>query len=164
MAFSSIFPKNSESRAISLSITLLKKNAPHVKRVVSFADGCQSWDGTIYRAAWFELTNIARKKKTFYILPNGESFTTLTIKLHWYAWWITKYITKQEFDNIFGSKFNNTKSFDVLMAKIWAKELDGFSLRYIKHLKPWLQRNYTILPYSKIKEVWASMYLGKKRA
>ena len=40
MAFDSVLPRNSESRAISLSIRLLKKYAPHVKWIVSFADAC----------------------------------------------------------------------------------------------------------------------------
>ncbi len=44
MAFSDILPKNSESRAISISIKLIKKYAPHIKRIVSYADGCQCRD------------------------------------------------------------------------------------------------------------------------
>ena len=31
MAFDEVLPKNSESRAISISIKLIKKNAPHIK-------------------------------------------------------------------------------------------------------------------------------------
>lgn len=58
MAFSDLLPKNSESRAIAISIRLLKQKAPHLKWIISFADGCQCGDGTIYRASGFELTNI----------------------------------------------------------------------------------------------------------
>jgi hypothetical protein len=69
MAFSDILPRNSESRAIAISIRLIKKNAPHIKWIVSFADGCQCGDGTIYRASGFELTAI-KKNKTIIFLGN----------------------------------------------------------------------------------------------
>jgi len=70
MAFSDILPKNSESRSISVTIKLIKKNAPHVKWVLSFADGTQCGDGTIYRASGFKLTAI-NKNSTIYRLANG---------------------------------------------------------------------------------------------
>jgi len=71
MAFSPILPKNSESRCIAVSLRLIKKNAPHVKWILSFADGTQCGDGTIYRASGFELTAI-NKNKTIVKLPNGQ--------------------------------------------------------------------------------------------
>ena len=40
MAFDEYLPRNSESRCIGLSLRLIKKNAPQIKWVVSFADGC----------------------------------------------------------------------------------------------------------------------------
>ena len=55
MAFSDLLPKYSESRCIAISVKLLKKNAPHIKWVLSFADGTQCGDGTIYRASGFKL-------------------------------------------------------------------------------------------------------------
>jgi len=72
MAFSEILPKNSESRCIAVSIRLIKKNAPQIKWILSFADGTQCGDGTIYRASGFKLTAI-NKNSTIYRLPNGES-------------------------------------------------------------------------------------------
>ena len=72
MAFSEILPKNSESRCIAVSIRLIKKNAPQVKWILSFADGTQCGDGTIYRASGFKLTAI-NKNSTIYRLPSGES-------------------------------------------------------------------------------------------
>ena len=71
MAFSPILPKNSESRCIAVSLRLIKKNAPHVKWILSFADGTQCGDGTIYRASGFKLTAI-NKNKTIVKLPNGQ--------------------------------------------------------------------------------------------
>ena len=58
MAFDSVLPRNSESRAISMSIRLLKKYAPQVKWIISFADACSCGDGTIYRASNFVLIAI----------------------------------------------------------------------------------------------------------
>jgi hypothetical protein len=60
MAFDDVLPRNSESRALSIAWRLLKKHAPQVKWVVSFADGTQCGDGTIYRAAGFVLTAIKK--------------------------------------------------------------------------------------------------------
>lgn len=66
MAFDSVLPRNSESRAISLSIRLLKKYAPHVKWIVSFADACSCGDGAIYRASNFVLTGIKENEAICY--------------------------------------------------------------------------------------------------
>lgn len=58
LAFTDALPRNSESRALGIAMRLLRKHAPHVKWVVSFADACQCGDGTIYRASGFVLTGI----------------------------------------------------------------------------------------------------------
>ena len=58
MAFDDYLPKYSESRCLAIAFKLIKKNAPQIKWVLSFSDGCQSGDGTIYRAAGFHLTMI----------------------------------------------------------------------------------------------------------
>ena len=79
MAFDDVLPKNSESRAISLSIKMIKKNAPHVKWIISFADACQCGDGTIYRASNFILTGI-KENEALYQLPNGEVIHQLTLQ------------------------------------------------------------------------------------
>jgi hypothetical protein len=59
MAFDEHLPKYSESRCIAISIKLIKKNAPHIKWIISFADGTQCGDGTIYRASGFGLVGIS---------------------------------------------------------------------------------------------------------
>ncbi|MBO7444194.1 MAG: hypothetical protein J6W16_03725 [Methanobrevibacter sp.] len=59
MAFDEDLPRNSESRCIAISIRLIKKSAPRIKRIISFADGTQCGDGTIYRASGFKLVGIA---------------------------------------------------------------------------------------------------------
>src|SRR5210317_1045803 len=80
MAFDDYLPKYSESRCIAISIRLIKKNAPHIKWIISFADGTQCGDGTIYRASGFKLVGIEKNagickinckiahiKKTYYL-------------------------------------------------------------------------------------------------
>lgn len=71
MAFGPALPRNSESRAIAICFRIMRKNYPQLKRVVSFADGCQCGDGTIYRASGFVLTSI-NKNSTMARLPSGE--------------------------------------------------------------------------------------------
>ena len=142
MAFSDILPKYSESRAIAVSIKLLRKKAPHIKWIISFADGCQCWDGTIYRASGFDLSDI-KVNKTILKMPDGKIVADKTLnnaKKTKYKEWNAGYWKKN-----------------------WAEQLKWFMLRYIKLIQPNLKRNYEVLPYSKIKEMWASMYLWEKR-
>ena len=79
MAFDDYLPRNSESRCISQSIKLIKKNAPHIKWIVSFADGCSCGDGTIYRASNFVLTLI-KPNEALAELPNGEKIHLMTLQ------------------------------------------------------------------------------------
>jgi hypothetical protein len=55
MALSDLCPKNSESRALSICLSMIRKRYPHIKVIVSFADACQCGDGTIYKASGFKL-------------------------------------------------------------------------------------------------------------
>ena len=81
MAFDDTLPRNSESHCIGLAMRMLRKNAPHVKWVLSFADGCSCGDGTIYRASNFVLTGIT-KNSTILRLPNGKEISNMTITAH----------------------------------------------------------------------------------
>lgn len=150
MAFSDLLPKYSESRAIAISIKLLKKKAPHLKWIISFSDGCQCWDWTIYRASGFELSEI-KKNKGMYDLWNGEVVSGLCI-----GDWKSSLSKRKAFLWI-----HSKKDFLDREYPNW-KLLNWFMLRYIKHLKPNLKRNYEILPYSKIEEMGAKMYMWKK--
>lgn len=71
MAFSDALPRNSESRAIAIAMRMLRKHAPQLKWVISFADACQCGDGTIYRASGFVLTGIKENAQN-YRLPFAE--------------------------------------------------------------------------------------------
>lgn len=81
MAFDDYLPANSESRCIGLALRMIRKKAPQIKWVVSFADGTQCGDGTIYRASNFVLTGIT-ENHSILRLPNGERIATLTIDAH----------------------------------------------------------------------------------
>ncbi len=76
LAFTDNLPRNSESRALAIAMKLIKKHAPQVKWVVTFADGTQCGDGTIYRAAGFVLTGIKRNDQ-IWAAPDGELTTRL---------------------------------------------------------------------------------------
>lgn len=134
MYFEDLLPKNSESRSIAVALRIIKKNKPSMKAVFSFADGCQCGDGTIYRASGFYLTQI--KKNT------GLSIDPKTgIVTHQIAAWHKG----QARDH--GS---------------WEK-LKGYQFRYIHTLGNGKEiLKCPILPFSKIKEIGAAMYKGKK--
>ncbi len=73
MAFDDYLPRNSESYCIGKTLRMIKKNAPQIKWVISFADGTQCGDGTIYRASNFILTGI-KKITLFYCYPMERRF------------------------------------------------------------------------------------------
>ena len=76
MAFDDYLPRNSESRCLSIAFRLIKKNAPHIKYIISFSDATASGDGTIYRASGFKLTQI-RENKSIIVMPDGERIVQL---------------------------------------------------------------------------------------
>lgn len=79
MAFDDYLPRNSESYCIAKTIKLIKKNAPQIKWIVSFADGCSCGDGTIYRASNFVLTAI-KPNYNLVLLPTGEKIHKMTLE------------------------------------------------------------------------------------
>lgn len=139
MAFDSYLPKNSESRCISISIKLLKKNAPHIKWILSYSDGTQCGDGTIYRASGFVLTGIKENK------------TILE--------WDGKIIADKTLNN---SNYKLKGMSAGKAKKMGAKPLGGFQLRYIYLIDKSCKITVPILPFSKIDEMGAGMYKGEK--
>lgn len=154
MAFSDLLPKYSESRAIAISIKLIKKKAPHIKWIVSFADWTQCWDWTIYRASWFELTQIKKNWNSSIIKINKTWEITHSLNFRGKSWKFVNEMKKKGYSN--WVNFLNNEYW-------WFTPLSWFMLRYIKVIQPNLKKNYEILPYSKIEEMWAWMYLWKKR-
>ena len=139
MAFNDYLPKYSESRCFAISIKLLKKNAPQIKWILSYSDGTQCGDGTIYRASGFLLTDI-KINSGILRLSNGEIRAKMTF---------TKgaHILKQN------GKANIPKD---------SEYLKGFQLRYIYLINKNAELTVPILPFSKIDEMGAGMYKGEK--
>lgn len=137
MAFSDRLPRNSESRCLSIAFRLIKKHYPHIEWVLSFSDGCQCGDGTIYRASGFVLTGL-KKNKTMLLTPAGEV------------------VADKTFNNSADKKYKGLKKSD-------CTPLNGYQLRYIYFLNPAARQRLTvpIIPFSKIDEIGASMYKGK---
>lgn len=134
MAFDEYLPRNSESYCIAKSIKLIKKNAPQIKWIISFADGTQCGDGTIYRASNFVLTDI-RKNEALKINPEtGEKVHTITA---------------------YHQMIKDFKNWDAI---------EGYQLRYIYFIDKSCKDKLTvpIIPFSKIDEIGAGMYKGEK--
>lgn len=157
MAFDEYLPRNSESRCISLSLKLIKKNAPQIKWVVSFADGCSCGDGTIYRASGFVLTDV-RKNNNIFILPSGEKVHNMT--LHSNPTAPRKELGGRSFYDVTGGKYSMEKYLQITGAKV----LEGYQLRYIFFIDKESRKKLTVpeIPFSRIDEVGAGMYKGEK--
>ena len=158
MAFDEYLPRNSESFCIGKTLRLIKKNAPHVKWVVSFADGCSCGDGTIYRASNFVLTDI-KPNNNLVLLPNGEKIHKMTLENNPTS--PRPELGGRCYYDITGGKFD----FKKYVAAVHGEILQGFQLRYVYFIdKSWQDRlTVPVIPFSRISEVGAGMYKGKKR-
>ena len=155
MAFDDYLPKNSESRCISIAIKLIKKNAPHIKWLLSFSDGTQSGDGTIYRASGWNLTQI-NTNKSIWEMPNGDKVASLVFGLKYGD----NIESKNNPNGRYGKKAN--ESVGDFFKRVGARPLKGFQLRYIYLIDKSCKITVPILPFSKIDEMGAGMYKGKK--
>lgn len=138
MAFSDVLPRNSESRAMAITFKIIKKHYPNIEWIVSFSDGAQCGDGTIYRASGFVLTDI-RESKSLRFNPG----------------------TGQVMHAIQAGHLMMSKEF-----RTW-EATKGYQLRYIYFLNKSAEQRLTvpILPFSMIDEMGAGMYKGQpKRA
>lgn len=136
MAFDDYLPRNSESYCIGKTIRMIKKQAPQIKWILSFADGCQCGDGTIYRASNFVLTSI-KKNSTMIKDSDGKVYSQLTFSAH---------------------KPNEIERFRKM------EKLQGYQLRYIYFIDKSYREKLTVpeIPFSKIDELDAGMYKGCK--
>ena len=157
MAFDSVLPRNSESRAISMSIKLLKKYAPQVKWIISFADACSCGDGTIYRASNFVLTGI-KENTNIAMLPDGTKIHKMTLESNPTS--PRKELGGRTYFDITGGTYN----FKKYMEYVGAKRVSGFQLRYMYFIDLKYRARLTVpeIPFSKIDELGAGMYKGKK--
>lgn len=157
MAFDSVLPRNSESRAISMSIKLIKKYAPHVKWIISFADACSCGDGAIYRASNFVLTGM-KENEALCLLPDGTRIHKLTLEANPLA--PRKELGGRSFFDVTDGNFSWGKYMEAAGGKL----LPGYQLRYIYFIDKAKRKDLTVpeIPFSKIDEMGAGMYRGEK--
>lgn len=158
MAFDDYLPRNAESYCISKSLRLLKKNAPHIKWVISYADGTQCGDGTIYRASNFILTGI-KQNKTILQFPTGDRIAAMTLEANF-----DLDIVKKQCE-YFGIEHKyRTRSEWIKIGNGSIKYIDGYMLRYIYFIDKSYRAKLTVpeIPFSKIDEMGAGMYKGEK--
>ncbi|XIA64506.1 hypothetical protein ACFIOY_37650 [Bradyrhizobium sp. TZ2] len=141
LAFSEALPRNSESRTLAIAMRMIRKHYPHIEWIISFADGCQCGDGTIYRAAGFVLTGI-KVNKSLLRLPDGSVTHKMTQ--------VTGKNRNDHFARTGGS---------------WTGDgtpLDGYQMRYIYFLNPAARARLACkeIPYSEIERRGARMYRG----
>lgn len=166
MAFSDLLPRNSESRAIGYAFRWMKKQYPQLKWCVSFADGTQCGDGTIYRASGFALTGI-KENNQIWAAPSGERFSRTSLtdnrskQQQQQAKLVMSRTTLPKGKHITETGGASMKSF---IDADW-KPLAGFQLRYLYFLDPSARERLTVpvLPFSEIERLGAGMYKGKKR-
>lgn len=158
MAFDDYLPRNSESRAISLAMKAIKKNAPNIKWVISFADGCSCGDGTIYRASNFLLTGI-KKNENLARLPDGSIIHKMALEGNGAAKPRPE-LGGRTYSDVTGGSYNFKKYCEAARAV----PLEGYQLRYIYFIDKRYMKNLTapIIPFSKIDELGAGMYKGKR--
>jgi hypothetical protein len=151
MAFADWLPRNSESRAIAVAMRLIRKSYPHIEWVVSFADGTQCGDGTIYRASGFVLTGI-KENSTMHMMPDGTVFADVGLRA-----------SSANLRKKVGYKLG--EPFSAFKQRTGAKRVPGFQLRYLYFLNPAARDRLTvpILPFSEIDKRGAGMYKGKQR-
>ena len=155
MAFDDYLPKNSESRCISIAIKLIKKNAPHVKWVLSFSDGTQCGDGTIYRASGFYLTGLKTNKNTCR-MKNGMVIHKMTLESS--PTQKRKELNGKSYYELTGGKYDFKKYVEAVGGEV----LIGYQIRYIYLIDKECKITVPILPYNKIDEIGAGMYKGEK--
>lgn len=170
MAFDDVLPRNSESRALSIAWRLLKKHAPQVKWVVSFADGTQCGDGTIYRAAGFVLTGI-KENNQIWEAPSGNIYQSNSARGVSNCNIVKAKAmseVRQTLSRVSVTKAGNILETGASSMKIFKeagwKPKAGFQLRYIYFIDPTYRARLTVpeLPYSTIEAMGAKMYKGQR--
>ena len=157
MAFDDYLPRNSESYCIAKTIRLIRKNAPQVKWIISFADACSCGDGTIYRASNFVLTGI-KENLNLAELPDGTRVHKMTLASNPTS--PRKELGGLTFFDVTGGTYNFNKYLDY----VGATPIPGYQLRYIYFIDKKKRQDLTVpeIPFSKIDELGAGMYKGEK--
>ena len=189
MAFSEALPRNAESRALSIAMRMLRRHAPHVQWVLSFADGAQCGDGTIYRAAGFVLTQIKRNT-SIWEAPGGgviaatgatanrpggaaalagarESRTSLTDGKSKTQQAAADAVVRVSRTTVTKGEHAEASGGGASMRRFIEagfRPVPGFQLRYVYFLDPTARERLRvpILPFSAIDDAGARMYRGER--
>lgn len=156
MAFDEFLPRFSESHCIAKSIKLIKKNAPQVKWIVSFADATQCGDGTIYRASNFVLTGITENKTIMEFPSVGIKISDLVLTAH------PDQTLAVQLCRALGIPPRPRSVTE--WKKLGGRYIPGFMLRYIYFIDPKWRKRLTVpvIPFSEIDKLGAGMYKGAK--
>lgn len=156
MAFDDVLPRNSESRCISIACRMIRKQAPQVKWILSFADACSCGDGTIYRASGFVLTGI-QPNRNIARLPSGEEIHKMTLEST--PTKPRKELGGRSYFDVTGGAYNFARYIEVTHAE----RLVGYQLRYIRIIDPAYRDKLTVpvIPFSRIGELGIGMYRGE---
>ena len=153
MAFSQALPRNTESRALAITMKLIKRHRPDIKWIVSYADATQCGSGTIYRASGFYLTSIKPNQTIIYVPAMKEAFTKLTF---------TSMKSKKTYERIKAAtgvdcmkEMSGGASTTNIIRALNARVLKGFQIRYIKILDPKYESKLLVpkLDYEELKKV-----------
>ena len=139
-------PRNVESRALAVAIREIRRRYPHYELVQTYADGAQCGDGTIYRAAGFDLVGIKRNNQ-IWANPEGNRVERVTVTISNYA--------------VAAAGASTMKPY----IEAGYRPIPGYQLRYVKCLRPGVRERLTvpILPYSEIARRGAGMYKGRPK-
>lgn len=152
MAFGPCLPRNSESRALAVAMRLLRRHAPQVEWVVSFADAAQCGHGTIYQASGFVLTGV-RVNNSIWASPAGVRSADLTLKT----------ASRTSLEKGGNNHHTGAASMKAYKEAGW-RPLPGFQLRYLYFLNPDARSRLTcpVLPFSEVDRLGARMYRGRR--
>lgn len=164
MAFGDALPRNSESRALGIAFRTIRKTYPNIEWCMSFSDGTQCGDGTIYRASGFVLTGIKENTQVWQA-PNGEVFARMSLTKSECSGKHAVTQRKQAREALGLPQRTTTKASIKEFVTAGLVPLSGFQLRYIYFLNPAARDRLTVpvLPFSRIDEMGAGMYKGKAR-
>lgn len=153
MAFSDALPRNSESRALAVARRLIFQRYPQIEWLVTFADATQCGDGTIYRAAGFDLTGI-RPNISIYEFPTGDRFAMLALEAHWQSPRVADLCQAMAVPHVYRTRAQ--------WRQLGARPLPGFMLRYQTFRDDSVKVRLTvpILPKSVIVNAGAGMVRG----
>lgn len=157
MAFDAVLPRNSESRAIAISLRMLRRYAPQIKWVVSFADACSCGDGTIYRASNFVLTGI-KPNEALCVLPDGTRIHKMTLSSS------PTQPRKELGGRCYFDYTDGRFAWKTFLERSGSHLISGWQLRYVYFLDPACRTKLTVpvLPFSEIDRLGAGMYCGEK--